>query len=344
MTHIAVQESLNGKTVEWMEKVSDAQYGNFQSTSGGVMSSAKEPSAAQKLFGDFDPDAVLEGSAMIAMIDYLLRDSGISFRELANFDPALLLGDVDGSQELKEVPLALRDQLLFPYLAGAAFSVKVLDAAGGWTGLHTIFEKPPASTQHIMHPDLYLRGVMPEKVELPRMNGIVPRGWKKLDENVIGEFGMNQIFKQFLGKARADELAASWTGDRYALYEESPEGPAMLVIRMRLAGEAEAARFFDGYSELLDKKHSAPASAARQAGSLFIQTPGGGAFIRCVARDCLFGEGATRAQFDAMTNALRWPQLRADAMPMPGLPGATAFLATPRPPQTDSLSQLPAAR
>ena len=27
MTHIAVQELLNGKNVDWMEKVSDAQYG-----------------------------------------------------------------------------------------------------------------------------------------------------------------------------------------------------------------------------------------------------------------------------------------------------------------------------
>ncbi len=26
MTHIAVQEQLNGKTVDWMEKVSGAQY------------------------------------------------------------------------------------------------------------------------------------------------------------------------------------------------------------------------------------------------------------------------------------------------------------------------------
>jgi 4-carboxymuconolactone decarboxylase len=55
MTHIAIQESLNGKTVEWMEKVSDEQYKNSQSTSGGVMGSTKEASAAQKLFGDFDP-------------------------------------------------------------------------------------------------------------------------------------------------------------------------------------------------------------------------------------------------------------------------------------------------
>ena len=27
MTHIAVQESLDGKSVDWLEKVSDGQYG-----------------------------------------------------------------------------------------------------------------------------------------------------------------------------------------------------------------------------------------------------------------------------------------------------------------------------
>ena len=43
MTHIAIQEQLNGKAVEWMEKVSDEQYRNSQSTSGGIMGSTKEP-------------------------------------------------------------------------------------------------------------------------------------------------------------------------------------------------------------------------------------------------------------------------------------------------------------
>jgi 4-carboxymuconolactone decarboxylase len=55
MTHIAIQESLNAKTVEWMEKVSDDQYRDSQSTSEGVTGNTKEPSAAQKLIGDFDP-------------------------------------------------------------------------------------------------------------------------------------------------------------------------------------------------------------------------------------------------------------------------------------------------
>jgi 4-carboxymuconolactone decarboxylase len=54
MTHIAIQENLDGKTVEWMEKVNVLLVENFQSTSGGVMGT-KEPSAAQKLIGDFDP-------------------------------------------------------------------------------------------------------------------------------------------------------------------------------------------------------------------------------------------------------------------------------------------------
>jgi 4-carboxymuconolactone decarboxylase len=48
MTHIAIQDNLDGKTVEWMEKVSDEQYGKVTSTT-------KSPSTAQKLFGDFDP-------------------------------------------------------------------------------------------------------------------------------------------------------------------------------------------------------------------------------------------------------------------------------------------------
>ena len=262
--------------------------------------------------------AVLEGSAMIAMIDYLLRGSGTSFRDLGNFNPALLLGDVERSQELNDVPLVLKDQLLFPYLAGAAFSARVLEAAGGWPGLPTLFASPPASTQQIMHPELYLRGVQPEAVQLPALGGVVAGGWKKLDENVMGEFGMNQVFKQFLGKERADALAATWNGDRYAIYEQSPEGRPLLVIRLRLAGEAEAARFFGGYSELLEKKHANRTSVVKQPTSFSFDTSSaGGVFIRCAGRDCLLAEGATRAQFEAMTRSMGWTAARAGLAAMP---------------------------
>jgi 4-carboxymuconolactone decarboxylase len=58
VTHIAIQEFVNGKNVEWMEKVSDEQYGNPSSTSQGAKDMNKEPSAIKKNFGDFSPKLV----------------------------------------------------------------------------------------------------------------------------------------------------------------------------------------------------------------------------------------------------------------------------------------------
>jgi len=55
MTHIGIQESLDGRAVEWMEKVSDQEYGSSQSPSGVAPGGVKEASAASKLMADFDP-------------------------------------------------------------------------------------------------------------------------------------------------------------------------------------------------------------------------------------------------------------------------------------------------
>ena len=102
-----------------------------------------------------------------------------------------------------------------------------------------------------------------------------------------------------------------WSGDRYAIFEEAPNGRTLLVIRLRLAGEAEAARFFGGYSELLEKKHENRTSIVRRPNSLSFETSGGGVFLRCSGRDCLMADGATRAQFEAMTRSIGWPAVRA---------------------------------
>ena len=112
-------------------------------------------------------DAVIEGSAMAAMLDYQLGGKG-SIRDLGDFDPSLLMGDVDSSPELAKAPKILQDELLFPYLAGTKFTQRVLKASNGWPDFHKVFEKPPVSTQQIMHPDLYLQGVAPPKINAAR--------------------------------------------------------------------------------------------------------------------------------------------------------------------------------
>ena len=64
MTHIAIQEHLDGTVVEWLEKVSDAQYGapvHAQESSVAPARSAvvsAQPTPAQRLIGDFSPKLV----------------------------------------------------------------------------------------------------------------------------------------------------------------------------------------------------------------------------------------------------------------------------------------------
>lgn len=62
MTHIAIQEHLNGKRVEWLEKVSEEQYRAARTGDAGGRASAPpasganaEPTRAQRMFGDIAP-------------------------------------------------------------------------------------------------------------------------------------------------------------------------------------------------------------------------------------------------------------------------------------------------
>ena len=263
-------------------------------------------------------DAVLEGSAMAAMLDYELRGKG-SVRDLGNFDPAMFMGDVDSSPELSKAPKVLQDELLFPYLAGITFTQRILKAGNGWGDFYRVFEKPPASTQQIMHPDLYLQSVVPAKVELPATKGLISADWKKLDENAMGEFGVQEILKQFLPKERSVAVAASWGGDRYAIFENQKNKRTMLEFSVHLANEADAARFFGAYSEVLDAKYSSRSNLMRRPNFFSFDTPEDGVFLRCMNSDCFVLEGGTRTMFDRMTMEMGWPA--GPAVPMnPGEP------------------------
>jgi hypothetical protein len=270
-------------------------------------------------------ESVLEGSAMIAMYDYLLRNMGKTTRDLTDFDPGMLVGDVKDSPELAEAPMVIQDEITFPYLPGATFVQRTLKQWNGWQDFHRLFENPPASTQQILHPDLYFRGVMPAKVDLTAVTKVVPRGWKKLDENVLGEFSVNEILKQFLGKERADKIAPSWNGDRYAIYQRESGMQILLVIRLKLADAPAGTRFFEAYCNLLEKKDEKRTAESRRQNFYSFNAPDGGVFLRCQGDECLIAEGATREIFDAMTGALRWPPAP-PAIPESDQPGITVRL------------------
>ena len=195
-------------------------------------------------------DAVLEGSAMAAMVDYLMLGTGRSLKDLPEFDPGMLIGDLGTTPTLKTAPPFLKDALIFPYISGLNFSAAVLKNSG-WSALSRVFEKPPVSTQQILHPALYKSGKTPTIVTLPPFEKVLGSNWAKLDENILGEFGWKEIFKQFLDEDRAKTLAAAWDGDRYALYEQKQTKKLIVLTRLLLGSEDLAVRFFGQYSEAL---------------------------------------------------------------------------------------------
>jgi len=264
-------------------------------------------------------DAVLEGSAMAAMVDYLMRGTGRSLKDLPEFDPSMLFGELDmqNTPALKSAPPFLKDALIFPYISGLNFSASVLKN-GGWAALSNVFEKPPISTQQILHPAAYKTGKTPAIVSLPSVDKMLGKGWTKLDENILGEFGWREVLQQFLGDDRAKSLAAEWDGDRYATYEERETKKLILVTRLHLDSEEHAGRFFGQYSEALEKKHAQRSNLMRRPNFFQFDSPDRGVFLYCFRDSCVTMEGANRKLFDAFTKALDWPA----APPPPQHPGA----------------------
>jgi len=271
--------------------------------------------------------AVSEGSALAAMMDYSLHAQNVQVRDLPDVGILIRPGaeaEMKKDPSLAKAPPYIRDSLLFPYIAGTGFSQQFLKAHTGWQDLNLLFENPPVSTAQILHPQLYLDGVKPVDVKLPDWKGLAPAEWKFLEENVVGEFALNEILKQFLGEQAADELAPMWTGDRYATFEDAQTKETRIVLRLDLDTPENAARFFGRYSELLELKFKKRHDLLRRPNYFEFQTDNGGVFLRCLETECLEVEGATRKTFNAIDRAIGWP-------PAPGetAPAASIALAAP---------------
>jgi hypothetical protein len=261
-------------------------------------------------------EAVLEGSAMVAMVEYLLQGSGRSLQDLPDIDPSMLIGDMTETPLLKKAPPFLKDALIFPYLGGLTFSAAILKPTG-WEGLGAIFTKPPVSTQQIMHPELYRASKVPTAVALPSIEKALGPEWTKLEDNIMGEFGWKEVLRQFLDDPRAKTLAAAWNGDRYVVYEQKQTKRLVLITRERFASQEQAERFFGQYSEALEKKHTERTNLFRKPDFFSFDTPDGGVFLRCYERDCVTLEGGDRGLFIQFHKQLEWGPAPEAPKPLP---------------------------
>ena len=250
-------------------------------------------------------ESVLEGSAMAAMLEYELQGKGIKLKDLPEFDPSVFVGDLADTPMLKKAPPFIKDSLMFPYFSGLTFSMAVLKS-GGWPAFASVFNRPPASTQQILHPGLYFANKVPEPIKLD-LPATVPGGdWVLLEENSLGEFGWNEVLKQFEGGAMAKSPPDSWNGDRYATFEEKTSKQLMLFTRLRLEDQASASAFFAQYSRALAKKYPDRFHITERANYLAFDSSNGSVYFRCEASECISLEGGTSGIFLHWLGKLGW--------------------------------------
>ena len=252
-------------------------------------------------------ETVLEGSAMAAMLEYTLKGKGVKLRDLPDIDLSIFVGDLADTPMLKKAPPFIKDSLMFPYFTGLTFSMSVLRTTG-WRGFNTVFEKPPANTQQIMHPDLYRANKVPAALKVDLPEGAPGAGWTLLEENSMGEFGWKEILKQFLDDASAKKAAGGWDGDDYATFERKDNKRLLLCTRIRFNTEALASEFFSAYSDALAKKYPNRGHVTKADGYLAFDAPNTAVFFRCLAKECVSLEGGDEALFSQWNKKLAWPR------------------------------------
>ncbi len=162
-------------------------------------------------------EAVLEGQAMVAYLDWGLDGSGRSLRtqtlSASDLDNATS-SDAD-SPILSSAPLVLRESLLFPYNDGLLFEQKLLQAHGTDAAFADALNRPPETSYEILHPDFYWRGGHAPLLAMPDLHPLLDAGWAPYDVGVMGALDVRMLAEALVDKGAGADAAEAWDGGLY---------------------------------------------------------------------------------------------------------------------------------
>ncbi len=217
--------------------------------------------------GDTQPDDVLlahmalvEGDATLSMSEWLQSQVA----RLTPQDLELLLNpeqDPAGQAALDAAPPIIRETFEFPYTYGLEF-VRRLHEQGGWDAVNAAFADPPQSTEQILHPEKYFDRDPPTVVALPPLTDTLGSGWYLVETDNLGEFQTAIYLENFVDETTAEEAAAGWDGDRYALYANGSN--RVLVFATVWDTPADRQEFVAAYGLYAEKKYGQPPTGSSE--------------------------------------------------------------------------------
>ena len=161
--------------------------------------------------------AVVEGQAMVVLLDYMLapmhRTVADSPEVVETLNADMAAGTPD-SVEYKNAPVFLKESLTFPYRYGMEFEAEVLRAQGKEKAFADPFQNPPRTSREIMEPKTYLSGEHLAPLALPDFKKIF-KDYERFDVGAIGEFDVNVLAEQYAGQEAAKRIYPNWRGGWY---------------------------------------------------------------------------------------------------------------------------------
>jgi hypothetical protein len=151
------------------------------------------------------------------------------------------------------------------YIKGQAFVFAV--HAGGWLEVDELYRaRPPVSTEQILHPEKWAAQEGFTAFTWPQFGDEARlRGWRLLQDDVLGEFRWRIVFSEHGFKDAAEYAAAGWNGDRYAVFKREDSDAMLLLLRTSWDSAADAAEFAALHRRLLAVKYQTTPEVAPEA-------------------------------------------------------------------------------
>jgi hypothetical protein len=203
--------------------------------------------------------AVVEGQAMVTLLDYSLAPLGKSLLDAPQIAEVLKQGMLAGTADtptFQSAPIFLKDTLTFPYRYGIDFSVALLNSGGKDLAFAGALKDPPRTTREIMEPQTYLAHEKLEPLKLLDFDRDF-KGYDRFDIGAMGEFDVAVLVEQYAGADEARELYPQWRGGYY--FAGRPKGdksaPLGLLYVSRWSSAATAAEFAAVYAKSLATRY-----------------------------------------------------------------------------------------
>jgi len=220
--------------------------------------------------------AVVEGQAMVVLVDYMLVPTGQSLLaspQIANtLKEGMLVGTAD-SPEFQNAPIFLKEELTFAYRYGLDFETELLRSGGKQKAFVAAFTSPPQTTRQIMEPQTYLSGERLEPMRLPDFKADF-KDYERFDIGAMGEFDVAILVDQYAGVEASHDIYPRWRGGYYYAVRPKADAsaPLGLLYVSRWSSAESAAKFAAIYARSLGKRyqrvHEVAEDGIKSAGEL----------------------------------------------------------------------------